>query len=142
MLRIDGGRYNMGMLYIDNLVDRALWAARAPQALGECFNVRDAYDVSWAQFLARFKSGIDGRGLVIDLPYGAAFAVAVTLEQFHRLVLPRREPLLHRLLVRIFGRTSGHSAQKIRVTSGLPDTVGFEEAMTRSIQWYLGQRAG
>jgi nucleoside-diphosphate-sugar epimerase len=142
MLRVDGGRSNMGMLYVGNLIERALWAAQAPQALGQCFNVRDGYDVSWAEFIRQFKAGIGGRGLVIDLPYWTAYTVALGLEQFHRGFLPHREPLLHRLLVRLFGRTNGHSAQKIRSASGLADEVGFEEAMARSIHWYLAQNQG
>jgi nucleoside-diphosphate-sugar epimerase len=139
MLKVDGGRCNMGMIYVGNLIERALWAAQAPQALGQCFNLRDDYDVTWADFIRRFKAGIAGRGIVIDLPFGFANAAAFCLEQFYRAFLPRREPLLHRLLVRIFGRTSGHSAQKIRDASGMADAVGFEEAMERSIRWYLAQ---
>jgi nucleoside-diphosphate-sugar epimerase len=142
MLRVDGGRCNMGMLYIDNLIHRALWAAQATDALGQCFNVRDAYDVNWREFIERFRAGIDGRGIVLDLPYAAAAAIALALEQFHRAFLPRREPLLHRLLVRLFGRSCGHSAQKIRGASSLADEVGFEDAMARSIHWYLEQRTG
>jgi hypothetical protein len=37
----------------------------------------------------------------------------------------------------MFGRTCGHSAQKIRDHSGLPDRVGWEEAMQYSISWFL-----
>jgi nucleoside-diphosphate-sugar epimerase len=140
MLRVNGGRCNMGMLYVENLIDRALWAAHAPEALGQCFNVRDAYDVRWTDFIKTFRAGIGGRGLVIDLPYWLAYAVASGLQQFHRAFLPRSEPLLHPLLVRIFGHTSGHSALKIRQVSGLPDRIGYEEAMARSIHWYLEQR--
>ena len=139
MLKVDGGRCNAGLLYVGNLIDRALWAAQAPQALGQCFNVRDDCDVSWAEFIRRFRAGINGRGLVIDLPYGLAYAVAFCFEQFYRGFLPGREPLLHRMLVRLFGRTNGHSAQKIRDASGLPDQVAFEEAMARSIRWYLAK---
>ena len=52
-----------------------------------------------------------------------------------------REPLLHRLLVRVFGRTCGHSAEKIRTQSGLVGKVGLDEAMDRSVRWYLEERS-
>ncbi|XXG29982.1 MAG: hypothetical protein WJ306_07895 [Ferrovum myxofaciens] len=41
LMTLDGGQVHAGLLYVDNLVDYLLWAAKSPQALGECFNVRD-----------------------------------------------------------------------------------------------------
>jgi nucleoside-diphosphate-sugar epimerase len=140
MLTINGGRANAGFIYIDNLVDYLIWAADAGNAVGKCYNVRDQYDVDWATFLARFRKLIKGRGLVIDLPFGAANSVAQLIEAFYQEFLPSHEPLLHRLLVRLFGRTCGHSAEKIRADSGLKGRVGFDEAMERSIQWFLEAR--
>jgi hypothetical protein len=51
------------------------------------------------------------------------------------------EPVLHPLLVHIFGRTCGHDASKIRSHSGLVDCVGFEQAMSKSIRWFEARRA-
>jgi len=137
MLEIDGGHANAGLLYIDNLVDRMLWAAQAGNAAGQCYNVRDNYDVSWAMFLERFRKAIDGKGIIINLPFPVANALAHGLEAFHRAFLSSREPLLHPLLVHIFGRSCGHSAEKIRTASGNGDRIGFHEAMKRSVQWFL-----
>jgi nucleoside-diphosphate-sugar epimerase len=141
MLKVGGGRANAGMLYVGNLVDYLLWAARAERAVGECYNVRDGYDVSWMEFIDALRSSIDGRGRVIDLPFALADAVAHVLEAFHRVFLPAREPLLHRLIVRMFGRTCGHGAEKIRTDSGIESRVGFDEAMQRSAQWFLEKAA-
>ncbi len=140
MLTVAGGRANAGLLYIDNLVDYLLWAARAAQAQGECYNVRDDYDVSWATFLDRFRSAIGGKGIIINMPYSIADALARGLEAFHNTLFPAREPILHRLLVRFFGRTCGHSAEKIRRDSGCASKIGFDEAMERSCRWYLGSK--
>lgn len=140
MLKVGSGRAHAGMLYIDNLLDRLLWVAQAEQAIGRCYNVRDACDVTWGEFLTRFRAAIGGRGLIIDLPFFLADAVAWLLENLHRAFLPCREPLLHRLLVRIFGRTCGHSAARIRADSGLADRIGFDEALERSVDWYLHEK--
>jgi nucleoside-diphosphate-sugar epimerase len=140
MLTIDGGRANAGLLHIDNLVTWMRWAAEASEALGQCFNVRDTDDVDWATYLDALKTGIDGRGRVINLPFRAADAIAHTLAVFHRAVLPRREPLLHPLLVRMFGRTCGHSAEKLRQVSCIRGAVRFEEGMAQSVEWYRNAR--
>ena len=137
MLKIDGGRTNAGFIYINNLVDYLIWAASAGNAAGQCYNARDWYDVNWSTFLARFRKLVKGRGLIIDLPFGAANAAARLIEYLYGVFLPSREPLLHRLLVRLFGRTCGHSAQKIRTDSGLDGRIDFDEAMERSVKWFL-----
>lgn len=136
MLKVDGGHHNAGLVYIDNLIDYMFWAAVSPEAFNQCYNVRDAYDVTWAEFLSRLKSGIGGHGLVISLPFGVADRVAKGFEWVYGLVLPAHEPLLHRLLVRLFGRTCGHSADKIRRHSGMTGKVSFEQAMAKSATWF------
>jgi nucleoside-diphosphate-sugar epimerase len=135
MLTVGGGRANAGFIYIDNLVDYLIWAADAGKAVGQCYNARDRYDVDWATFLARFRTLIQGRGLIVNLPYGVTNVAARWVELGYRVFLPAREPLLHRLLVRIFGRTCGHDAEKIRKDSGLVGRVEFDEAMERSVRW-------
>lgn len=140
MLTIDGGRANAGLLQVDNLSDWALWAARTPLTVGRIYNVRDAYDVTWAEFVRELRRGIGGRGYLLDLPFALADAVGAGLETLHRVVLPTREPLLHRLLVRYFGRTCGHSAARLHAESSFVGRIGFEEAMAGSIRWFCQQR--
>lgn len=137
MLTVDGGRANAGLVYIDNLVDDLVWAAGAAQARSECYNVRDDYDVTWKAFLNRFRTAIKGKGVIVDLPFSAADAIARGFEAFYGVIFPAREPMLHRLLVRFFGRTCGHSAEKIRIDRGGAARVGFDEAMERSCRWFL-----
>lgn len=140
MLKVDGGRVNAGLVYVENLLDDLLWAAQSDQANGQCYNVRDDYDVTWAQFIARFRAGIYGHGWVVSLPFWAADAAARICSLAWRIFLPGREPLLHPLLVRVFGRDCGHDAGKIRRDRGQAERIGFEEAMIRSIRWFRGER--
>jgi nucleoside-diphosphate-sugar epimerase len=137
MLKIDGGLANAGVVDVGNLVDALIWAAEADIALGECYNVRDVSDVSWAEFLRVFRAGIKGRGIVVNLPFATAMRFASWMEGIWGLLAPAREPFLHRLLVNIFGRTCGHSAEKIRQHGGWAGRVGFDESMARSIRWFI-----
>ncbi len=133
LLTIDKGRVNSGFIYIDNLIDYLIWAACAKHAVFQCYNVRDNYDVSWAEFIESLRGLLNGRGLVLDLPFSVANGLAISIEQFYQLFLPNHEPILHRLLVRIFGRTCGHSAEKIHRDSGIVGRIGFDEAMRKSL---------
>ncbi|MHB1656163.1 MAG: NAD-dependent epimerase/dehydratase family protein [Burkholderiales bacterium] len=136
MVTISGGRTNAGLIYIDNLIDSLVWAGTAAAAHQQCYNARDAYDVDWLTFLNALRQGVCGKGLIIDLPFTVADLTARAFEAAHRVFFPAREPLLHRLLVRFFGRTCGHNALKLHTDAGKP-RIGFEEAVQRSCQWFL-----
>lgn len=137
MLTVNGGRSNAGLVYIDNLVDSLIWAGSSAQAHRECYNVRDDYDVDWATFLNKFRSSINGKGFIVNLSFSVADRVAQAFEAMHKILLPHHEPMLHRLLVRFFGRTCGHSATKIQAHCAAK--VGFDEAMKNSVEWFLMQ---
>jgi nucleoside-diphosphate-sugar epimerase len=137
MLKIDGGQANAGLLHIDNLVNYLIWSATAHDALNQCFNVRDAEDISWSEFIDRFKQGIHGHGLVINLPFRMAAILARGWNMLHRTHNPLKEPMLHPLLIRIFGRTCGHSAFKIHSVYDGDEMASFDEAMQESISWYI-----
>ena len=141
MLTVDGGRVNAGLVFIDNLVDFLLWAASSEVAQGECYNVRDPYDATWSEFITRLRMAIAGRGYVINLPFWLAMRVASVMAGTHKLFGLPGEPLLHPLVVHIFGRTCGHDASKIRAHSTMPDGVGYEQAMTISADWFLKRQS-
>lgn len=136
MLTVDGGRQNAGIVYVENLVDYLVWAAQDDASRGECYNMRDAYDVTWMEFVAAFRTAVNGRGLVLNLPYWAAMCVAHWTQTAYKLLPMSAEPFLHPLLVNIFGRTCGHDASKLMARSGLTRGVGFDEALRRSVIWY------
>ncbi len=139
MLKINGGRVNAGFIYVDHLVDYLLWAASSEKAAGETYNARDDYDVTWAEFIAAFRRAIKGRGLVVSLPFAVADIAAFFCALPHKIFRLRGEPLLHRLIVRIFGRTCGHSAEKIRADSGFAGKTSFDAVLERSVNWFLEQ---
>lgn len=142
MLRIGRGEVDCGFLGVENLVDCLLWAGEASQAAGEIFNVRDPENIAWRRFLQDFREGIGGRGLVIDLPYWLACAAARLIESPYRLLRLRQEPLLHPLIVQIFGRTCGHRIDKL-VAAGAPvGRLSYRQIMEASLDWYRsGERS-
>ena len=142
MLRVGRGRADCGFLYVDNLIDCMLWAAQAPAAHDAVFNVRDPVSISWARFLAELRAGIGGKGFVLDLPEPVAEAAAQALQAGHRLLRLRGEPLLHPLLVRMFGRTCAHRVERAQAAGAPLGSVPYAQAMQHSVQWYLRERPG
>ncbi|MDE2254669.1 MAG: NAD(P)-dependent oxidoreductase [Betaproteobacteria bacterium] len=136
MLRVAGGAADVGFLYVENLVDCLLWAAQAPQAAGEVYNVVDPEAITWRRFLDDLRQGIGGRGWIIDLPYPVAHAAAAVVETPYRLLRIRSEPLLHRMIVKMFGRTCGHSAAKLAAAGCPVGRIPYAQAMAESIVWF------
>lgn len=137
MLKINHGSADFGFLYIDNLIDTLLWAARSPAAARQCFNIRDPKSINWARFLADLKAGIKGRSLVLDMPFMVSDLAARVMELPWRALPLRGEPLLHRLLVRIFGRTCGHDISRLTQAGAPLGRVDYNEGMKNAIAWYL-----
>ena len=136
MLTVDGGRADCGFLDIDNLIDVLLWAAAAPRAAGATFNVRDPVAVPWRRFVADLRAGIGGRGVVLDLPFGLADLAAMLLQAPHLLLRLPGEPLLHRLIVRIFGRSCGHDIARLTAAGAPLGAVDYAESMRRAVAWF------
>jgi hypothetical protein len=137
MLKINGGVENAGLLHVDNLIDYMYWSARSDLSANEIFNVRDHSDVSWQKFIQDFGALIQSRSWVIDLSYPVANIAAHALSFPYHLLFLTGEPVLHPLLVRIFGRTCGHSAEKLWATSRLEANVPYEFAIKESAAWFL-----
>lgn len=51
MVLVNGGTGVCNALYVDNLIDAMLLAARHPQAPGEVFHISDARSVTWGEFI-------------------------------------------------------------------------------------------
>ncbi|MDY0331648.1 MAG: NAD(P)-dependent oxidoreductase [Thiomonas sp.] len=136
MLRVSGGQVDAGFLYVDNLIDALLWAGLAPQAKNEVFNVNDPQPITWRQFLDDLRTSIDGRGWIIDLPYPVAAVAAAALALPYRLLGIRQEPLLHPLIVKIFGRSCGHSAAKLAAAGCPLGRIAYRQGMAESARWF------
>lgn len=136
MLTVDGGRADCGYLDVDNLIDVMLWAATAPRAAAQTFNVRDPVNVSWARFVADLRAGLAGRGLVLNLPFSIADAAAAAMQAPYALLHVAAEPLLHRLIVRLFGRTCGHAIDRLAAAGAPLGRVPYDESLARAVAWY------
>ncbi len=137
MLTVDDGHANAGLVFVDNLVNYMLWAALSEKAKDETYNIRDPYDITWKEFLVKFRAAIQGKGLIINFSMSIAMAVARLMAETYKVCKIRREPLLHPLIVCMFGRTCGHDARKIRAHSEILSGHDFNQAMMHSVNWFM-----
>lgn len=141
MLTIDGGKQHAGLLSVDNLIDCMLWAANTDVSRGQIYNLRDPAEMTWADFISLFRAEIKGKGVVVNLPFSVANSIAHALSFISKTFMPNVEPLLHPLIVRIFGRTCGHSIEKIRAHGAPIGRQGTLHALKQAIRWYREHHA-
>jgi len=129
MAVIDHGQAPGGFLYVDNAVDAILLAVTSNDSLGRIYNLADGTGVTWRTFVDQLADGLGYPRPWIDLPSGAAFALARFLE-----AMPGR-PLLTRHAVHLLARDQEFPIDRIRRELGYEPTISFEEGMKRTIEW-------
>lgn len=139
MLTVDGGLRHAGLLDIENLVDVMLWAGTSKQAHQQVYNVRDPWDICWTDYLSDLQSGLHVRGKVVDLPYGIANLLAHSYAAPFLWAAPTAEPALHPLIVQIFGKTCGHSIDKLKTHGAVMGPVDYQSSLQRSLEWFVKQ---
>jgi oxidoreductase len=139
MLLVNGGRPVAGLVYVDNLIDAAVLAARHDAAIGQAFNVTDQLDVTWRQFTDDLARGLGYAGARWSLPFGAANSIAFMLEHGYRLV--RRttgvgtRPLLSRQAVHVLGTDQRFSSHKIRRVLGWEPRTRYATGLATTLAW-------
>lgn len=141
MLTIDRGTQHAGLLCVDNLIDCMLWAASTEISRGQIYNLRDPVEMTWRDFISHFRSEIKGKGILVNLPFPIANSLAHALGTIGKTFIPGVEPLLHPLIVRIFGRTCGHSIDKIRAHGAPLGRLDTLLGLQQAIRWYQEHHA-
>lgn len=138
MLLVDGGRARGGFCYVDNVACAMMTVCSRPETVGEVYNLTDSTNVSWKGYVAAMAEGLGVREPWLDLPFGAAMALARGLEAVHGGLRMGGRPLLTRHAVYILGRHQEFSAAKAARDFEYAPGVGFAEGMRRSVEWLKG----
>ncbi len=135
MLKIESGSAPGGWAYVDNVVDAVLLASAREEALGEAFNVADATGATWAEYLDAFAAELGCRPARLNLPFGAAMALARLMEAPHRYLKVPGRPLLTRHGVYLLGVDQEFPIGKAQRALGFEPKVGLREGISRSVKW-------
>lgn len=143
MAYVSGGRASGGFLYVDNGVDAMIAAARSSEAPGKVYNLSDGTDASWKTYVEALAAGLGFKPPWINLPFGAAIAIAGAMEAPYRWMkmLPGR-PMLTRHAVFLLGRGQEFPNSKARAELGFVSRVSMEEGIARSVEWVKTLRRG
>jgi nucleoside-diphosphate-sugar epimerase len=139
MLLIDGGRAVAGLVYVENLVDAALLAARHEAAAGQAFNASDGLDVTWKQFTDSLAEGLGCSHVRWSMPYWLASGIGFSLEHGYRFLRRTTRlttaPLLSRQAVQMLGSNQDFSNRKARKLLGWEPRIDYAAGLEATLAW-------
>ena len=139
MLLIDGGHAVAGLVYVENLVDAALLAARHEAAAGHAFNASDGLDVTWRQFTDGLAEGLGCSHVRWSMPYWMANGIGFSLEHGYRFLRRTTRlttaPLLSRQAVQMLGSNQDFSNRKARKLLGWEPRIDYAAGLEATLAW-------
>jgi len=137
---INGGNYNPGLVYVENLVDILVRAASLPYAQGRVYN---GYDGTIATLRRYFTdlARIIGAPPPKVMPGWFARMLAAVVEPTWRIMRKKSRPLLTNDSLRMISSDYQISTARVRDELGFTPRVSYEEGMRRVEAYWRGRTA-
>jgi nucleoside-diphosphate-sugar epimerase len=132
MVLPDGGRGQIGPVYVDNLVDGVTLAAASPDAVGEIFTIADGFAVDIGEFFGHYARML-GKPNLRSLPTPIARTIAATGGRLEKAL--GRDTEMSSASIDYLAKRGGYSIEKARRVLGYEPKVGLEEGMRRCEEW-------
>ena len=129
---IDHGRHSSSLIYVNNLVDGIILAGTKDIAKGKIYQLRDDWDVTWAQYITDLGAFI-GKKPMGSIPYWPARVLGSI---FDLVCTPLKiRPPVSRMAIEITGRNLDVDNSLAKQELGWKTTIPYPEAMERIGAW-------
>ncbi len=131
---IGNGKNVHHLIYIDDLIDGFLAAARNDKALGEVFVLAGKEIVTTNEMVATIARVLGRKLLPVRVPLFPMMAIAVVMESILRPM--GIQPPLHRRRMDFFKKSFLFSLDKSRNILGFEPRYSFHDGVEQTAQWY------
>jgi nucleoside-diphosphate-sugar epimerase len=138
-LIVGSGRNALPFVYVSDVVQGLPLAAEHAQAVGQAYNISTDQPLTQEEFLCAIAQELGIAPPRLHAPYPALYA-AFAAEQAVRLTHSRRQPVVTRLGVTLFGTDNRHALDKARRELGYTPRVSLCERVRRAATWYRATR--
>jgi predicted dehydrogenase/nucleoside-diphosphate-sugar epimerase len=77
---IGGGRIELGITYVENLVDGVILAGTKPEAIGNIYNLVDDGTLTAREYIELFMETSGVRANIVNMPYAAIYGITMLYE--------------------------------------------------------------
>ncbi len=131
---IGNGKNVHHLIYIDDLIDGFLAAARSDKALGEVFVLAGKEIVTTNEMVGTIAQVLKKKLLPVRVPLFPMMAVAIIMESILRPM--GIQPPLHRRRMDFFKKSFLFSLDKSRDILGFEPRYSFHDGVVKTAQWY------
>jgi nucleoside-diphosphate-sugar epimerase len=136
---IGRGDNALPFVYVTDVVRGLLLALDSEHAVGQAYNISNDQPLTQRQVFEAIAHDIGVSPPTTHAPYRALYAVGDIAERVSALTGSRRQPILTRLGVNVFGTDNRHSIDKARRELGYAPQVTIREGIRQAAEWYLSQ---
>jgi nucleoside-diphosphate-sugar epimerase len=126
------GHGQIGVVYVDNLVDGVMLAAESPDAVGEIFTIADGITVDVGDFFGYYADML-GKPRPRTVPTALARAIAATGGRIEKAM--GRDTEMSASSIDYVAKRGGYSIEKARRVLGYEPKIGLDEGMRRCEDW-------
>jgi nucleoside-diphosphate-sugar epimerase len=133
---IGRGNNAVVFVYVADVVEGLLLAAESERAVGEIFNLSNDQALTQKEWWEAIAEEIGAKPPRLHVPYTALYALAYLAEQTVSANHPKRQPLVTRFGVQLFGSDNRVSIKKAQAVLGYSPKVSIREGLHFAAAWY------
>jgi nucleoside-diphosphate-sugar epimerase len=134
---VGSGHNALPFVYVTDVVQGLLLALDADAAVGETYNISNDGPLTQLELLRAIAREIGAGPPRVHVPYGLLYTAGAVAERLVMGARSRREPVVTRLGVKLFGTDNRHAIDKARRELGYRPQVALEEGVRLAAAWYV-----
>jgi nucleoside-diphosphate-sugar epimerase len=133
---VGSGDNALPFVYVTDVVQGLLLALDHEHAVGQAYNITNDRPLTQQQLLLATACEIGAAPPRMHVPYRPLYAAGYAAERLAMLTRSRRQPVVTRLGVKLFGTDNRHSIDKARRELGYSPRVTLREGVRLAARWY------
>jgi nucleoside-diphosphate-sugar epimerase len=135
---VGSGRNALPFVYVTDVVQGLLLALDVDRAIGQAYNITNDRPLAQEDFVRAIAREVGVEPPRLRVPYRALYGAGAVAERFAALTRSKRQPMVTRLGVKLFGTDNRHSIDKACRELGYAPRVALDEGVRLSAKWYRG----
>jgi nucleoside-diphosphate-sugar epimerase len=136
---VGSGDNALPFVYVTDVVQGLLLALDHPDAVGQAYNISNDHPLTQQHLLEAIAHETGASPPRIHVPYHALYAAGAGAEQLAMLTRSRRQPMVTRLGVKLFGTDNRHAIDKARRELGYRPMTDLRDGVRLAAVWYRTQ---
>lgn len=139
---VGSGRNALVFVYVKDVVEGLILAATNEHAVGRTYNLSNDQPLTQEAFWRAIAEETGSATPRLHVPYRALYALAYLSELLVNSKNPKRQPLVTRFGVELFGTDNRVSSDKAHRELGYTPQVSLRQGLHLAARWYLKHREG